>query len=753
MWLKKLKRKKLPFLLAGVILLVAALIFPASLGFAVEANRFGTEYYSREGLPNLIYTSGETWVPEAIRQAAPNEVTGVSEGYQMMGPIDFEGEKITGIFQVIPLPDYTEIPWDTTPKEGDTASKGPNPGEIWLPRVWADIKGVQAGDTLTLQGGRRFTVSTLYDSYLIPSTMISLFMFYVHPNDFAKLPEMIPCNITALYTDGDIDALKETIAPYIQGARSLVSLDRALFIESLTMISLILGGIGILSAVMIFIVAVVVIRFMLRANLMKEYRSIGIYKSQGFPNRAIRGFYLNSYAVVGGFSIALGALAGVPVAAALSRMGMKYAGGFSVTPTLFALAAVAFALLLAALVLNVFFATRPIKKITPVDALRIGVTSTKAKFKRAWVKNASSPFAMAVNDIGKHKGYSFMIVLILSVSFYLVLFFLSTRVTVNTMNKHIDTWFGFPQGDVFVTGRITDDLIRHTREHPDVERVVVLEELLKTPLTLDIMYDSTVKLSPLVFDDFSSMPYTEGRGPKEANETAINQIALARLGLRVGDYISLSLGSEFAPFLITGSYGSMMQNGHSLQLLSDALPAHGADFAPGILVAFLKDGASPDILAQEWTDAFKGIDASEEMDMMIDTIKGVEDMIAPVTLVSIIVFIVFSLLNIVNLIIQNHADNRRQYGILKALGFSSGYITARSAWRIMLLSGVAAAVSLLLHLLLSARLFTLAILDALSLAIPETLLMLGVLLTVLMLVTLLFCLPVKKITPRELMEE
>ncbi len=753
MWLKKLKRKKLPFLLAGVILLVSALIFSASLGFAVEANRFGTEYYSREGLPNLMYVSGDTWVPEAIRQAAPNEVIGVSEGYQMMEPVDFNGEKLTGIFQVIPLSDYTEIPWDTTPKEGDTASKGPNPGEVWLPRVWADIQGIHTGDALTLQGGQRMIVSTLYDSYMIPSSMMSLFIFYVHPDDFNKMPEMLPSNLTALYTDGDIEALKETIAPLVTGARSLVGLDRDMFIQSLTMISMILGGIGILSAVMIFIVAVAVIRFMLRANLMKEYRSIGIYKSQGFPNRAIRGFYLNSYAVVGGVSIALGALAGVPVAAALSRMGMKYAGGFSVTPMLFALAAVSFALLLAALVLNVFLATRPIKRITPVDALRIGVTSTKAKFKRAWVKNASSPFAMAVNDIGKHKGYSFMIVLILSVSFYLVLFFLSTRVTVNTMEKHIDTWFSIPQSDVYVTGRTTDELIRRTSEHPDVETVVISEEIFKTPLTLNSMYNTTLTFSPLVFDDFSCLPYIEGRAPEEANETALNQVALAELGLQIGDYLSLSLGSEFAPFLITGSYGSMMQDGKTLQLLSDALPAHGAEFVPGILMVFLKDGASPDAFARELASEFEGIDASEKLDMIVDTVKSVQIMIAPVTLVLIFVFIAFSLLNIINLIIQNHADSRRQYGILKALGFSSGYITARSAWRIMLLSGVAACVSLLLHLLFSARLFTLAILDALSLAIPETLLMLGVLLAVLMLVTLLFCLPVKKITPRELMEE
>jgi hypothetical protein len=49
--------------------------------------------------------------------------------------------------------------------------------------------------------------------------------------------------------------------------------------------------------------------------------------------------------------------------------------------------------------------------------------------------------------------------------------------------------------------------------------------------------------------------------------------------------------------------------------------------------------------------------------------------------------------------------------------------------------------------------FAAAILDGLTLAIPETLLVLGGLLALLMTVTLLFCLPIRKITPIELMEE
>jgi putative ABC transport system permease protein len=159
-------------------------------------------------------------------------------------------------------------------------------------------------------------------------------------------------------------------------------------------------------------------------------------------------------------------------------------------------------------------------------------------------------------------------------------------------------------------------------------------------------------------------------------------------------------------------------------------------------------------MIRELNREHSGVTAVETLEMIHDATQGIKDMIVPVTLIMIVVFIVFSILNISNLLLQNHADNRKQYGILKALGFSTGYIAARNAWKIFLLSVFAAGAGFLLHILLSKGLFAEALqMDALDVAIPQTLLLLGGLLILLLAVTLLFCVPIRKITPLELMEE
>ena len=754
MWLKKLKHKKRQFILVGVILFVSALIFSASLGFTVEVNRFAEEYYGREGLPNFFVFSGDERTDETIRGILPDETLPVVKGVQLVESVGHNGEQLNGILTVYPLNDFNDLPWDFELKQGDTESRFPEQGEIWLPQVWADLKGVNLGDTIIVEGNVPFRVSALFNSYMNPSGMVSLFSFYINPEDMERLPELPFAAISTLYIKGDYEETQAEVVAAIQGHRSAITIPKSEFIMSLSFMSVLLGGMGLLSAVLIFVVAVIIIRFMLRANLLKEYRSIGVYKAQGFSNRSIRGFYLKCYMFTGIISMGLGVIAGLPITAALCNSGIKYVGTSEISGSIIVLAVLSLLILFAVLIINVILATRPIKKITPVDALRIGMKSTKEKFKRSLIKNASSSLSMAINDIAKHKSYSVMIVLILCVSFFLTLFATSTMVTANKLENNIGAWFSIPNSDVYITGRIDDDVVETIRSNPDVEKMIISEELFQTAIGLDDMYDCSIQPKPFFFDDFSDLPYYEGRAPEAVNEIAMCNGILNDIGLKVGDYISLIIGEQKSTFLITGSYQSMMNSGTTIQLLLDTLTAHNVEFSPGVLMITLKKGVSTENFIETLEQEFDGLLAEQTLGMIEDVIKSVKDMIVPITLIMIIVFTIFSILNISNLVLQNHDDNRRQYGILKAFGFSTGYIAARNAWKIFILAIIAAVASLLIHISVSAKLFAAALnMNALDPAIPQTLLMLTGLMFLLMAITFLFCLPIRKITPLELMEE
>ena len=754
MWLKKLKHRKIQFALVGTILFVSALIFSASLSFTMEVNRLGEGYYNREGMPNLVYTSADKEVPEIIREALPDDYLGTIEGVWLTEPLEHGSDKITGFFRLFPMEDYNDALWEVIPKEGDTYSLGPKSGEIWIPKVWADLRGVKVGDMVTVEGGVTLKVGALTNTYLNPSSDTAFLYLFVTPDDFDLFSGLPPAFVTTLHVTGDIEEARAIITLLTEGYSSFFVLDKYDLTAALSFLSIILGGIGIMSAVLIFLVAVFVIRFLLRANLIKEYRSIGIYKSQGFSNLDIRGFYFKCYIFVGGISIILGTLASLPASSALSSLITRYMTSYSDDSAYAFGLIVSFASLFIILIISVYAATRPIKMITPVAALRIGVTSSKEKFKRAIIKNAYSPLSMAINDIGKHKSYSVMVVLILSLSFYLAIFSLTSNITTDKMIENTDAWFSTPRVDIYITGRIDDELIESLESNTAVKKVVVSEDFFSTSVKLDEIYNFNREVTAWCYSDFSVLPYIQGRAPTEKNEVAVAVILLNELGLKVGDHISLSLGNKKDTFLITGASSGLSNNGYWLQIPAASLPAYGVEFIPGILMVVLNDGESSERLINYIEDEHHGVQAAVDLDFAVDTAKGVQQMVSPVMLVLIVMFIMFSILCITNLILQNHADNRRQYGIMKALGFSTGYITARSVWRIFLLFLVAAILSIALHLAFSRSLFTgLIRVDAMLLSIPEVFLLLLCLLALIITLTLIFCLPIRKITPQELIEE
>jgi len=589
---------------------------------------------------------------------------------------------------------------------------------------------------------------------LNPSTDVSLCLFYVAADDFSLFSKLPSAFITTLLVPDDLENAKATISPLTEGYGRLVSIDKNELIGSLSSSSIILGGVGILSAMLVFIVAVFLIRFLLKANLVKEYRSIGIYKSQGFSSLSIRGFYFKCYVFVGGISIILGVLASLPMSYSLSDLVTRYMTNYSDDSAYAFGMMVSFSSLLLILIISVYAATRPIKKITPVAALRMGVTSSKAKFKRSIVRNAYSPLSMAINDIGKHKGYSAMIITVLCLSFYLAMFSLSMKTTVDNVAENSDVWFSLPRADLYVTGRIDDSLLYNLESNPAIKKVIVSEELFTTAVKLDEIYNFNREITIFSFSDFSDIPYTQGRAPTGVNETAVSNILLGELGLKAGDYISVTLGNEKGTFLIAGVFSGLINSGYFMHFPAASLPSFGVEFIPGVLMVMLNDGESSEHMIDYIHQEFKGVQAAKILDMAADAAKGVQEMISPVMLALIVTFAIFSVLCITNLIIQNHADNRRQYGVMKSMGFSTRYIATRSILRIFLLSVIAAVFSMALHLAFSKGLFAgFVLVDVLLLVIPEVLILLFCLLMLIMTLTLIFCLPIRKITPQELIEE
>jgi putative ABC transport system permease protein len=768
MWLKKLRKKKLQYALVAIILFLTAAIFSACLCFTVEANIFAKNYYSKGKSPDYFIDIGGGNASGFLSKAKDNKdftkVTSI-KGKAISEKLEDNGNNVTPPdFYFYAIDNVHSLSWSVSPEEYIKKESKPAMGEIWVTKVYADLKNIRLGDKILIKNAQQttLTVSAIIDDATCTSTLMGTYPFYVSNNTLNEFANDTPVTFVTISSQKGEDSIHDWLRTLPDNLENAITekYTVSILVMSFDMLSNLLGAIGIMSALLIFVVSIIIIRFLIKSNLMKEYHSIGIYKAVGFTDGQIQGFYFRCYFLVGAISLLLGAAGGVPIGYAIDRIIMKYASGFHLTSMSVLMAFSTALLLYALLILNVKLAYGRIKRITPVDALQIGMTSTKKKLTRSVLPNAKSPLAMAVNDIFKHKSFSVMFLLILTVSFYLCIVFTSINYSCSHIQNNLPKWFGTPKSDCFITGQITSEELNYIKNSSYTSGIVY-----GTPFV-----DYTIKneknkygvdLSNCAFlswNEFNNkgfwIPCKIGRAPQNSGEIAISSGTVKGTSLTVGDYVDLIIGQQKKSFLVTGIYDSMVHASKTIEILPDDLKSYGESIAVDSIAVDLKNPSDFNAFKIDVQNHFKTITIEQQYSEISDSAVGVEEMTSPVTEILVIVFILFSLINILNLSLTQQLDNRRKFGILKSLGFTTGYICRQNLYETILLSLVSIVLALSIHFAFSAKMFD-ALVGVNTLVNNAQLLsvLIAAIFAMIIIISMMFCISLRKISPVDLMEE
>lgn len=763
MWKKKLQYKRQQFLLIAIVLLFATAIFAGCVSYTLETNSFSKTYFSDENCPDLFYlVRGENAEKYFLENDDVNTLF-----YQPAKMIEanmvLDNKTLPKyLTAIMALEDYRNVPWNMEIADGNKEVYQPGDNEIWVASVYADENNVQVGDTIKLKSdySAELKVSALINTAISPSGMMGIYPFYVNQTTLDTFEEQKATYISIKLDKniGSEEGFRQKI-PNEFYSNIVYDLDQASLEMSFSMASTLLGGIGTIAAFVIFIVSVILIRFMLKSTLMREYRSIGIYKAAGFTSKKIKSFYLGCYLFVGIIAIPLGAILGIPIAKILGTITFKYLGTFNFSSITIIIDVITVFVLMLLLIINILLTLKGISKITPIDALNIGSTSSKAKLKKSLIKNAYSPLSMAINDIFKRKGLSIMIVLILTVSFYLSLFFSSINYTCGNLENNFDKWFAIPKFDCMINTNSTEELSTYLENSSYISGVeycgfgTKIKNLKCNDQDIDLSQTAIIVFNKYDESKFD-FPYTTGKPPQNPNEIGVSISQLKAFGLKAGDYVNLTVGDYTGDYLICGVFPSFMQGGKNIQILSSELDRCNIQYNNNNILIKLNNDTSYVSFKQELESKFPAVQVEKIFTPLVSSSRSITDLASPITTILVGVFFLFSLLNIINLLLMNNIENRRQYGILKALGFTNRYICLRSLFKILVLSVVAAFLAQILQVTTSGPLFF-AIVDINAYESPASLnaIITSAIMGIIIFTTLMFALPLKKIAPTELMEE
>lgn len=775
MWKRKIKQKKIQFILIAIILMVSSSIFAISISLTSTVKEYTNEYYKGENIKDIVVQTYNkdiiSRIEDFIEKKEPKENDiRYSDALMVDRQVFLESKNLDlSMASLVTFENKKSHPWDVVTTEGEKRDR-PSKGTIWVPNIIADYKDIKIGDKLRIKDGKEYkylSVSGLVNESLIPNSMVGSTNLYINKEDYKTFNNLVKSHFIGYNSSKEAENATKELSTYIGDSFEGLMLDKWItnFVANST--SMITGAIGMSIALLIFIVSIIIIRFVLWSNLLKEYKSIGVYKFIGYTSKQIRSIYLKSYGIVGIISITIGSFLSIGFINYMVNLSVKYIGIYEGNNNNFTFIFLTIAIMSLVLITNIYLLLRRINKINPVEAFRVGVTSSKEKFKKSLIKDASSPLSMAINDIFKHKKQNLIIVTILSMVMYVSAFIVSGNYSMENIAYNAWNVFGTIQGDIaldFPTGDESydkaleelknDSRILEVRECSfDVGQIVYLDT---TKYNIKNAQVITTLIDNYENNEGFNVSIKEGRNPKSKNEIALTEQILKDANLEIGDYIKVKVLGDEKSLLITGSYTSMMSNNYSMRMTLDIVPKDMRNSLLNLnLNATLKDKNDYDSVKKDYKEKYEVASVDISPSLIVQTAKSVVETITPVTRIILTGILIFSILNIINLIMMNNTDNRRNNAIMKSLGFSNKYIISRTSYRIIILTVISSLFGFTLNLIISKNIFKIAMSGIDGLMIPYNLVSATILFIAIItiLTTIISMLSIRKISIVELMEE
>ena len=354
-----------------------------------------------------------------------------------------------------------------------------------------------------------------------------------------------------------------------------------------------------------------------------------------------------------------------------------------------------------------YLCTGKIKKLTPVDAIRSGQTGerfnkkSKLSLRKSRLGNA---FFMALNDVlSAPKRFITIILsfLLCSLNVFGVVEVADTMKSdslISTLAKKSDVYIN--DGKIMKMTDMSADGDENIHNKIDELETDLTRMGMPGKVSIDVWYKYSLT-SKDVTTSFSfqqnkyvkttEYEYIKGSAPQSANEIAITERVADKLDLEIGDTVTVDFYTEKKECMVVGYFQSMNQLGSVIRLHEDAPTS--MEYSSAMMAYQIDFDDNPD---EEEVDKriekikdyynIKGIyDAADFCDDCMG-VAGTMDAIAKMLLlITCIVVILVTILMERSFI----SDEKSQIALLKAIGFSDGFVIKWHVLRFMIVAFLA----------------------------------------------------------------
>lgn len=455
---------------------------------------------------------------------------------------------------------------------------------------------------------------------------------------------------------------------------------------------------GIVSAMafLVLLIALVVIASNIINYIQENMQNLGALKAVGYTSGQLIGALLLQFLGIALTAALLGeglsyCLFPAVNAMMMSQTGIPYAIHFLPLPF-----GVTLAVIGGAVALAVWLSARRVRRIDPVVALRQGILTHSFRRNFVPLEKTDAPLQLALalkTMLSGVKQNLTVCIVMLALSLIVAFAGLMTENMIVDMTPFIRLIVGETADScIDVNVAAEKEFLSLVQEDGRVEKAYLFH-------TADVGHVGGISLMAMVSEDFSQVNNQDmcfrGRFPEYDNEMALAAKYAREKGLKIGDEIILTADGREAAYLITGFTQFSNNLGEDCLLTREGYERMGRLQHTSYYIN-VADGADVDEF-NDWVSEALGVEVNAAINVkaVLDGTAGVYVSMMKIIVSAILALSVVVIAFVLYLLVRSLLNTKkRDYGILKAMGFTSGQLILQTALSFMPTMALSMAVGL-----------------------------------------------------------
>ena len=448
---------------------------------------------------------------------------------------------------------------------------------------------------------------------------------------------------------------------------------------------------GICSAIMsvmaffVLLIALVVIVSNIINYIQVNIKNLGALKATGYTSGQLVLSLLLQFLGLAFIAALVGAALSYTLFPAINTMmiaqtGIPYAIHFLPLPVIISLI-----ILGGTVALSVWLSARRIKKIEPIVALRSGVQTHNFKKNRVPLEKTRAPlnFALALKTTLSGVKHNITVCITMLVLSLVVVFSgLMTENIIVDMTPFLNLIVGeTADSAINVQVETEDDFLEVLNSDSRTEKVYLYN-------SLNVSHVGGAELMATLCDDFSKVNNQsvvfKGRFPKFDNEIAIAAKYAKEKGFAIGNEIEITANGKTEKYLISGFTQITNNLGRDCLLTRQGYERLG-ELTSVTYYIKLAEGTDIDAFNEEMKGNFEGnVNTVINVNATIDAAAGVYVSLMTIIVSAILILSAVIIAFVLYLLVRTMLNNKkRDYGILKSLGFTTKQLILQTALSFM----------------------------------------------------------------------